>query len=302
MNDEKRPDLMTEPHAGTSAPMTNADTAGGALPNLVVIGAMKSATTTLHGWLNQHPDIAMSDVKEINFFLAAPSERGVAWYARHFDPEAPFRGESSTSYTKFPQRAGVPERMAAVIPGAKLIYILRDPIDRTVSHYFHATQRGRERRSLAQALSVLEDNLYVDPSRYHFQLQQYLPHYPLKRILILTMEELSRDPHPVLDRVLAFLGARSFAFDFERLENVAARRGQDTAVGKVLESYRAKRIGRHLPRPAVDFAKRINVRFSRRVARPAIDPPTRRQLEVHLAEDVARLRAMTGQSFDEWSL
>ena len=275
---------------------------GGALPNLVVIGAMKAGTTTLHTWLNQHPDIAMSSVKEINYFLAGPWERGVTWYARHFDPAAPLRGESSTSYTKFPQRTGVPERMATVIPDARLIYVLRDPVERTVSHYLHAAQRGRERRSLAQALSVLEDNVYVDPSRYHVQLRQYLPYFPLTQILILTTEELSREPGSTLARILTFLDARAFEFDAARLENVAARRGHDTAVGRVLESYRAKRIGRHMPRAAVNLAKRVNVRFSRKVARPTPDPRTRKRLAAYLADDVDRLRALTGQPFNDWSL
>jgi hypothetical protein len=294
--------MMVERQVGASALTKNDGAAHGALPNFVIIGAMKSATTTLHGWLNQHPDIAMSEVKEINFFLAGHWEQGIEWYARHFDPAALFRGESSTSYTKFPQRAGVPDRMHAVIPAAKLIYILRDPIERTVSHYFHAVQRGRERRSLSQALSVLEDNTYVDPSRYHFQLEQYLPHYPVTRILVLTTEELRHEPNQALQEILAFLDGPTFTFDTRRVENVAERRGQDTAVGRVLESYRAKRIGRHLPRSAVDLAKRLNVRLSRRVTRPTIDRHTRSRLESYLAGDVARLRALTGKQFERWSL
>lgn len=300
--DEGRARQVAERLAGPPASTRSEATGTGALPNLVIIGAMKSATTSLHTWLSQHPDIAMSEVKELNFFLEGPWDRGIQWYARQFDPDAPFRGESSTSYTKFPQRPGVPERMHTVIPDAKLIYILRDPIERTVSHYFHAVQRGRERRSLAEAVSVLEDNPYVDPSRYHSQLEQYLPHYPQTRLLILAMEELSRQPDTVLARVLTFLGARGFTFDPRRPENEATRRGEDTAVGRVLESYRAKRIGRHLPRTARNFAKRVNARLSRRVARPTLDPPTRLRLESYLADDVARLRALTGEPFEGWSL
>jgi hypothetical protein len=273
-----------------------------ALPNFLVIGAMKAGTTTLHAWLAQHPDIGMSTIKETNYFVSGRNDHDPAWYARHFDGRAPFRAESSTSYTKFPQRPGVPERIHTLIPDAKLVYVLRDPIERTVSHYLHAVQRGRERRSLVDALAVLDDNLYVDPSRYHLQLEQYWPLYPPSRILVMTAEELHRAPLAALERVTTFLGARPFGFDTERLENVSDRRGQDTAVGRLIESYRAKRIGRLLPRTAVRLAKRVNVRLSRRIDRPVLDAGSRARLRDHLAGDVSRLREATGQSFEEWSL
>jgi hypothetical protein len=272
------------------------------LPNFLVIGAMKAGTTTLHTWLGQHPDIGMSTIKEIGFFVSTRQDHDAAWYARHFDSRAPFRGESTTSYTKFPQRPGVPQRIHALIPEARLVYVLRDPIERTVSHYLHAVNRGRERRPLHDALAALEDNVYVDPSRYHLQLEQYWPYFPPASILVLTTEELNRAPQPVLDRVVAFLGARPHRFDTERLENVSDRRGQDTALGRVIESYRAKRIGRRLPRTAVKLAKQLNVRMSRRIGRPALDAATESRLRDYLADDVARLRRATGLSFEDWSL
>jgi Sulfotransferase family len=272
------------------------------LPNFLVIGAMKAGTTTLHTWLGQHPDIGMSTIKETNYFVSQRTGHDPAWYSRQFDGRAPFRAESSTSYTKFPQRRGVPERIHALLPDAKLVYILRDPIERTVSHYLHAVQRGRERRTLGEALAVLDDNVYVDPSRYHLQLEQYWPLYPPSRILVITAEELYRTPEDALDRVITFLGARPFRFDTERLENVSERRGKDTAAGRLIESYRAKRIGRHLPRGAVKLAKRVNARLSRRIDRPVLDAASRARLCDGLAEDVSRLRAATGQSFEDWSL
>jgi hypothetical protein len=96
-----------------------------ALPNLVVIGAMKCGTTSLHHYLDLHPEISMSRPKELNFFIGddgGPGDwrggtwrRGTAWYAQHFEPAAPVRGEVSPGYTSpsFPYEAG---RMAAVVP------------------------------------------------------------------------------------------------------------------------------------------------------------------------------------------
>lgn len=272
------------------------------LPNFLVIGAMKAGTTSLHAWLGQHPDIGMSAIKEINYFVSRRTDHDPAWYARQFDGRAPYRGESSTSYTKFPQRPGVPERLHALVPDARLVYVVRDPIERTVSHFLHALQRGRERRSLSEALADLEDNLYVDPSRYHLQLEQYWPYYPPERILVLSAEELQRAPQVALERVTTFLGARPYDFDTDRHENVSGQRGQDTALGRLIESYPAKRLGRRLPRSAVRLAKRMNVGLSRRISRPTLDPESRDRLRSHLREDVARLRQSTGLSFEEWSL
>ena len=273
-----------------------------ALPNFLVIGAMKAGTTTLHSWLGQHPDIGMSSIKEVSYFVSKWTDHDPSWYARHFDGRAPFRGESCTSYTKFPQRPGVPERIHALLPDALLVYVLRDPIERTVSHYLHALNRGRERRSLGQALAVLEDNLYVDPSRYHLQLEQYWPYFPPERILLLTNEELRRAPQTALNRVTTFLGADPYKFDFDRHENVSSQRGQDGALGRLIESYPAKRLGRRLPRSAVTLAKKLNVSLSHQVSRPTLDPESRSRLRAYLGEDLTRLRHTTGLSFADWSL
>jgi len=275
---------------------------GGALPNLVVIGAMKCGTTSLHLYLDRHPDIAMSRVKEINFFLEGHGDKGIRWYESHFKSGAAIRGESSTSYTKYPQRDGVPARMHNLLPDAKLIYILRDPIERTVSQYLHDYQRSREQRPLAEALRSLSDNLYVDPSRYHMQLERYLEHYPLSQILILTTEDLRDDPELTLRRAVDFVGVKPFRFEVLGEANVSERRGQNNRLGRMLESYRAKRIARHLPRPVVELAKFVNARLSKKVQRPALDTETRQELTELLRDDVTRLRALTGMAFEKWSL
>jgi hypothetical protein len=109
-----------------------------ALPSLIVIGAQKCGTSSLHAYLDAHPEIAMSTPKELDFFGGpgfANWERGVDWYRAQFDPEAPVRGESSPSYTAYPFVVGTPERIHALVPGAKLIYMVRDPIERLLSQW-----------------------------------------------------------------------------------------------------------------------------------------------------------------------
>jgi hypothetical protein len=276
--------------------------ARGALPNLVIIGGMKCGTTSLHLYLDQHPDITMSRPKEIHYFLERNAHRSVRWYESHFDSRAPVRGESSPGYTKYPQRPGVPARMHKLLPDAKLIYILRDPIERTISQYLHEYMRNWEKRSLAEALGSFADNPYVNPSRYHMQLERYIEYYPLSQILILTTEDLRDDPQSTLRRAVDFIGVAPFEFDVHSKANVAERRGRSNRLGRVLESPRTKAIGRYLPRPAVEFGKYVRGRLSESVARPALDAETKQGLREFLREDVTQLRALTGLAFDKWSL
>lgn len=101
-------------------------------PNLVVIGAAKCGTTSLHEYLNAHPQIAMSREKELDFFVAEKNwSRGLDWYEAQFE-DAPIRGESSVSYAAFPEYQGVPERIVRALPDARVIYLVRDPVERVV--------------------------------------------------------------------------------------------------------------------------------------------------------------------------
>ena len=125
-----------------------AESSGLALPNLIVIGAQKCGTSGLHYYLSLHPEVSMSDPKELNFFIAERNyPRGIEWYSRHFDPAARCRGESSPNYTAYPQHLGVPERMAAAVPDAKLEEFLKCPKDE---------KTGERLRTLADRLKMKE--------------------------------------------------------------------------------------------------------------------------------------------------
>jgi len=105
------------------------------LPNLLVIGAAKCGTTALHRYLGLHPDIFMSKSKELGFFCSSENwDERLRWYESQFGA-ARVRGESSPSYTNCPRNKGVPERMASLVPDARLIYLVRDPVDRVISQY-----------------------------------------------------------------------------------------------------------------------------------------------------------------------
>ena len=120
------------------------------LPNLVVIGAMKCATTSLHHYLTLHPGISMSRQRGLNFFLDENHERGSDWYAAQFDGPEKIHGDTSPRYANFPLNPGVPERMVRLLPRAKLIYLVREPVERVISHYTHYVAAGYEERTFAK--------------------------------------------------------------------------------------------------------------------------------------------------------
>ncbi len=276
------------------------------LPTLLVIGAAKAGTTSLHHHLDAHPEIAMAREKELHFFVGRDAwGRGINWYCRQFDASVPHRGESSVSYTAYPRHTGVPALMHSVLPGAKLLYIVRDPIQRIVSAYVHRFSDGIERRPLSEAVSQLEDNDLVERSRYHYQLEQYLPFYPLSSIHVLSLEALRADPVSVMRGVYAFVGADpDFASSaLSKVWNptsVKRRKGpvaqflqavSETAPARLFTPQFRERVGKVLYRP-----------FSTPIQRPEVDSNTQARLSEFLKPDADKLRELTGQSFREWSV
>jgi hypothetical protein len=176
----------------------------GALPNAVVIGAMKCGTTALSRYLDLHPQIAMAPAKEVDFF-SLNWHRGTEWYASHFDATAGVRGEASPGYTS-PDHPHVARRMAATLPDARLVYLVRSPADRAVSHYAHHAREGAERRPVDEA--VLDPaSQYVARSRYFERLAPFLEVFSPEQVMVVVSERLLRDRRRQLARVFAHVGA-----------------------------------------------------------------------------------------------
>lgn len=189
------------------------------LPNLVVIGAMKCATTALHAQLAAQPDVWMSEPKETNFFIG-PEEpphddpgswwregqwhRGVDWYRSLFDGRFPVRGEASPGYTS-PDHPEVPARMHAVVPDAALVYLVRDPADRALSQYEHHRRDGDEQRPVEEAL-LDPGSQYLARSRYHERLLPFLDHFDRDQVLVVVQERLRDHPAQEMARVRSHAG------------------------------------------------------------------------------------------------
>jgi hypothetical protein len=247
----------------------------------------------------------MSREKELDFFVAERNwRRGVGWYRRHFNAAAAVRGEASPYYTALPQHRGVPERMARVIPDVRLVYLVRDPIERLVSHYHMAVATGRERRPLADAIANLSESPYVAQGRYWMQLDPYLRHFPPEQVLVVDQDELGRNRTATLRRVFAFLGvdADFVSQDFGEVHftAMARRRRRPVARGilaldRRVGNERSENVRRHVP-------ARLRAMLTVPLERPALEPALRARLEHLYAPDAARLREHTGLSFASWSV
>ena len=251
------------------------------LPNLVVIGAQKCGTSALHYYLGLHPEISMSDPKELNFFIK-PDEwrRGLEWYEGHFTEDAKIRGESSPNYTSFPRNKGVPRRMFKLIPEAKLIYLVRDPLERIVSAYIHNLSRRREKRALTTALAHPRST-YLVRSSYQRQVDAFLDFYPAESLLILEQGDLLDRRAETLQETFRFLGVDESFWSpgYERLRH---------------ETRNKLRL-----RP--DVKRRLEADAS------VLDEYGHGSLSVirnmyGLKNDIDRFRVFTGRDFADWSL
>jgi hypothetical protein len=294
------PDTQGRPEAGEALP---ARAGAGALPNLIVIGAQKCGTSGLHYYLSLHPETSMSKPKELNFFIAERNyPRGFDWYRAHFDPRARVRGESSPNYSAYPQHVGVPERMQAAVPEAKLLYVVRDPIDRIAAHWVHNYAKRREKGDLGATL-MHPNTSYLARSHYFMQLQQFLRCFPREQVLLIEQEELRNRRLETLRTVFEFIGVDP-DFSHARFSDERHKTSRKTRATPL--AMRLERIG-ETPR-----GKAIPATFWRAVGnlfpfRSTIDVPDVREALPpealrSLREDAERLRELTGREFASWSI
>jgi hypothetical protein len=196
-------------------------------PNFITIGAMKSATSTLHEQLKQQPGFFMSEEKEPNFFSNDEIyANGLDWYSSLFSNAAPgdLCGESTTHYTKLTTYPHTVARMKAALPNVKLIYMIRHPIDRLISHYLHEQLECRMQLPLDEAINKHPE--LISYSCYNMQLEPFWDAYGAENILLIFFEQFVRKGQEELERVCEFLGSRGRPRWAERLEatNVSNQR------------------------------------------------------------------------------
>ncbi|OUD10458.1 hypothetical protein BVC71_02875 [Marivivens niveibacter] len=220
------------------------------MPDFIIIGAMKSGTTTLHEDLNLHPDIVMSGWKEPGYFVG-PDFGGPSKFplkaARRGEYEKIFKnvpnnkicGESSTHYTKLPSLPNAAENIYKTLgPNIKLIYVVRDPVKRAISQYGHEFQHCEiDIPTLSEAVD--NHSSMIELSQYSKQLKPYFDIFPKENILIIKFENLVKKRQAYIDEILKFLGADSAKMpeiDTQKVRNTAGDRRNWTPWARYLRS------------------------------------------------------------------
>ena len=284
------------------------------LPRFLIIGAMKSGTTTLYSDLKQHPGVFMPDDKEPSVFCddAILTDAGLARYAGYFDLAKPGQliGEASTAYTKLPKYPGVPERARRVLgPDIKLIYIVRDPVKRVISHHHHIYHEGIADPSVRTDAdinkAVYQTGELLDFSRYAMQAAPWIEAFGRENLKLVIFEEMVADRQKVADEVWAFLGLEPGVTlaDPERAVNQSQ--------GKLYHSHLSKLVChswlyRSLIRPwlSTGFRSRFQRMLTRTAQTPLAPPtqPTLAYIKDQLRDDAQRFAQLTGKDLSGWSL
>lgn len=231
--------------------------ATGVLPDWLIIGAMKSGTSTLYGLLARHPRVAPAVEKEVHFF-DVHYDRGPDWYRSCFPPRdgALSRGEASPYYLFHPH---CPRRVASVVPEVRLVVLLRNPVERAYSHYQHMVRDGLETLPFQAALELEADRVvpehhrllreplalstahrnhsYLTRGLYAEQLEGWLEHFPREQLLVLQAESFFADPLAGYARVLRFLDLDFYAPDRCEALNTGSYAGLDPDVRATLAGF-----------------------------------------------------------------
>ena len=185
------------------------------LPDFIGIGTQKGGTTTLHKLLNEHPQVYLPECKEVHYF-DLNQDQSINWYKNHFKNARKEEccGEITPFYMYHPE---VPQRIKRVLPDIKIIILLRDPVERTISQIYHSRKRGFETLGPQDAIEAeqsrmstgniynIQKHSYVGRSRYLEQLDRYEKYFSRNQMLILKSEDLFLNPGEVWNKILNFL-------------------------------------------------------------------------------------------------
>jgi Sulfotransferase family len=293
------------------------------LPSFLVIGASRSGTTSLHHYLGQHPDVYMSPVKSPNYFVSAdplPAWEGAVpramarqWISERSRYEALFAGaggrraigEVSPVYL---QSVHAPARILDACPDARLVAILRHPVDRAWAHYLGRRRDGLEPRDdfravvEAEMARPLPDQVafgsYLGCSRYHHFLAGYFARFPRERIRVYLFDELLADAGALVADLFAFVGVEArIAVDTERRHNQTGVARSPLRRLLWTRTVRARTALRPLlPARVRDVGRMVLGELER----PALDPELRARIARVLAPDLERLEALLDRDLARW--
>jgi hypothetical protein len=296
------------------------------IPNFIIIGAPRAGTTSLYYYLRQHPQIAMSRIKETNYFAFLASQieteykvcpftdwpvRGLVEYKTLFDIKKNTLavGEASPFYLFAP---GVPQQIKTHLPDVKLILILRNPIQRAYSAYLKDRREGAESRLFEDAISeeirnpsrvVCSQNYYVRAGMYFEHISRYMQYFDRAQLKIIFQEDFQRDPLLVLSDLFDYL-----CVDREFTPDVSVR-FNEALPPLVIQNNSGRRFIKKLTSrirvllPQKVYFSLLNIKYSIN-KKMAVYPVLPRQAHLILREqysqDILRLQHLLGRDFSNW--
>lgn len=297
------------------------------LPNFVVIGAGKSGTTSLYFYLKQHPDIYVPVVKETNFFaveginLAFSGPRDAVEAKNYFQINtlekyqalfADASGERAigevSPYYIYSSRAS--QGIYRHVPDAKIVCILRNPVDRAYSNYLHLFRDGREPlKSFEEAIAAEDHRIknnwspswhYAHAGLYYELLQRYFEYFHPKQIQVFLYEDYISDPQKVLEKLFNFLGVdSSFKPDMSTRYNASGIPKNPLVHSLLSKRNPIRNIVKDLvPKSISD--KVVKLRNSNLDKPPALSLETRKRLQTEFRTDIINLQDLIKTDLSGW--
>jgi len=274
------------------------------LPNMLIIGAKKASSTLLYELLCQHPQVWMPQEKEPHCLVTASDPDKIReQYARLFEPapdSALILGEASTGYTTMPYNGPIPRRIQQALGQPKLIYILRDPVERLISNYRHSYLRGWYKPNTTLGEALADDPILIDTSCYAYQIQSYARVFGDQAMHILLAENLHANPVGQMQRVERYLELSPWDGWPDQPPTVNSF-NQLAVSDRYRWLNRFKGVKRFV-RAVVPtrLKEKIQKRSSKPVATPPITSEDREQVYQSIRRDLRWLRHMLGDVIDTW--
>jgi hypothetical protein len=279
------------------------------LPDFVIIGTQKCATTWIYRGLQEHPDISMPNTDAVNYF-SMNYHRGDNWYKQFFNlsQENTIVGEVSRSYVR---DDAAPRRLKNDLPTAKIIISIRNPMDRAYSHYWHEKSKGNisfEFNEVFENYDLFQN--WVVPGFYYRHVQRFLDEFPEDQVKLVFFDDLVNDDETFIQDIYDFVGADAGytpSFVDETVNEARDKLGFQSINRAYYRLFNF--IQANFPKSVKNILHPFHTAYRRGIVstlggkdeyEKGMDPEVRRRLEEVYVDDVQRLEEYTGRNFEHW--
>ena len=274
--------------------------------DFMIIGAMKSGTSTLTKILSMHPEVCFCREREPHFFSKTPDwKANLEDYKNLYNPqEEQICGESSTTYTCYPEfNKNIWDDLYEFNPQLKLIYIMRDPVDRILSHYMHNYLRGYTSEPLEKA--ILSKSTYINRTRYWVQIRPYLDVFGKEQVLLLTFEELIANKKMTLNKIADFLdidGAKFYDFENVHANKSVGETKPDVRIDNLRKSNIVNLLKPFVPKSLRGLTSNFLYKLTEKKfnSRPKISDHLKSVIWDLLILDILEIEKIMGRKIIEW--